>query len=321
MKRIARGLLFAGLTVALGPGLAMAQCEGGSSVSGYYLPNGTYVPGGCASTNPLTPGQLYPSGAQSGTTTNPAAGASRLPGQVQPSGLLPVNSSDVGPAPSFVQSAPGSSGPQGAGPSNGPGVNIGNNGAAGLPSNLGNQSSGTVNNNAGSMGQPMNTAGGSNAQPGTGLLPGQAGGAGAGSLAPGSQVPQQAGPSGDPALTINRGVPSADVFPGSVVPSGIQPNNVGGAAANVPSATVAIQPEAESATTLEGEILLEQERRTVLPRSDELDGPMFVDDAPVSNVSPSHGPQAGTQPPLPPGRGGPTIIGEERGGGITVVTP
>jgi hypothetical protein len=70
-------------------GSAAAQCEGGVTVAGHYLPNGVYMSGGCAYTNPTTPGQLYPSGAQPVPSTNPADGGSRLPGQIQPSDLIP----------------------------------------------------------------------------------------------------------------------------------------------------------------------------------------------------------------------------------------
>jgi hypothetical protein len=73
---------------------AAAQCEGGTTLAGHYLPNGTYWPGGCAFTNPTTPGQMYPSGAQPVPSTNPAAGASALPGQRVATGQLPVTGGD-----------------------------------------------------------------------------------------------------------------------------------------------------------------------------------------------------------------------------------
>ena len=106
------------------PGVAAAQCEGGLTVGGYYLPGGTYVSGGCAFTNPTTPGQLYPSGASPTLSTNPAQAGSRLPGQQQPADLIPVNSSDLGPAPSLVNVPQPALGPQRSGPSVGPGVPV-----------------------------------------------------------------------------------------------------------------------------------------------------------------------------------------------------
>src|SRR3712207_2427329 len=104
MKRRAAAIVVASAALALSYGTAAAQCEGGVTVGGHYTPDGTYVPGGCSYTNPTTPGQLYPSGAQPVPSTNPAQAGSRLPGQGQPSDLIPVNSSDLGPAPSLVNS-------------------------------------------------------------------------------------------------------------------------------------------------------------------------------------------------------------------------
>jgi hypothetical protein len=123
MKSFKAGVVGASVALALLPGMAAAQCEGGSTVAGFYLRDGSYVPGHCATTNPTTPGQLYPSGAQPFPSTNPAGGASRLPGQILPSGLLPVNSSDLGPAPSFVSTGPlVGGGISATGPSIGPGA-------------------------------------------------------------------------------------------------------------------------------------------------------------------------------------------------------
>ena len=124
MKRVAATFAIAGLSFLLLPAIAAAQCEGGTFVAGYYLRDGTYVPGHCADTNPTTPGQLYPSGAQPMVSTNPATGASRLPGQVYASGSLPVNSSDLGPAPSYVSANPVRGGLPSAGMSLGPGANL-----------------------------------------------------------------------------------------------------------------------------------------------------------------------------------------------------
>ena len=139
------------------PGVAAAQCEGGVTVAGHYLPDGTYAPGGCAFTNPTTPGQLYPSGASPTLNTNPAQAGSRLPGQQQPADLIPVNSSDLGPAPSLVNVAQPALGPQRSGPSVGPGVPV----ASALPAEF--PPSGT----------PALT--GNRAVPSTAVAPGRAG--------------------------------------------------------------------------------------------------------------------------------------------------
>src|SRR5581483_12189643 len=67
--------------LALPPGAAEAQCDGGGSTAGYYLPNGSYVPGGgCGYTNATTLGQLYPSGARPGANTALATGTRARPG-------------------------------------------------------------------------------------------------------------------------------------------------------------------------------------------------------------------------------------------------
>jgi hypothetical protein len=96
MKLVTLGLLLAASAGVLSPQVAAAQCEGGTSTAGFYLQNGTYVPGGCAYTSTTTPGQLHPSGAQPLPSTNPAAGTSALPGQPFGVGLLPVTSGDLG---------------------------------------------------------------------------------------------------------------------------------------------------------------------------------------------------------------------------------
>ena len=96
MNRVSLGLLLACTAWVFWPQGAAAQCEGGTSTAGYYLRNGSYVPGGCAYTNSTTPGQLYPSGAQPLPSTNPVAGTSALPGQPLGTGLLPVTSGDLG---------------------------------------------------------------------------------------------------------------------------------------------------------------------------------------------------------------------------------
>jgi len=105
MKAVSLGLVLASVVWVLQPQLAAAQCEGGSTQAGHYLLNGSYWPGGCSFTNPTTPGQLYPSGAQPVPSTNPAAGASALPGQRVPTGQLPVTAGDSG-QPLFTVGGP-----------------------------------------------------------------------------------------------------------------------------------------------------------------------------------------------------------------------
>ena len=112
MRPMVPAFVLASSLVALLPSAATAQCEGGTWVAGYYLGSGSYVGGGCGSTNLTTPQQLYPSGAQVGPSTNPALGASRLPGQTQPSDLIPVNTTDLGPAPSLLNRPDGLAGAQ-----------------------------------------------------------------------------------------------------------------------------------------------------------------------------------------------------------------
>jgi hypothetical protein len=73
MKYVVAALLGVAL-LAFPSGTVGAQCEGGTTVAGYYLPDGSYVPGHCATTNPFTPGQLHPSGAQPVPVTYPATG-------------------------------------------------------------------------------------------------------------------------------------------------------------------------------------------------------------------------------------------------------
>jgi len=99
MKPLSLGLVLASAFWLLLPHGAAAQCEGGTTLAGQYLRNGAYWPGGCAFTNPTTPGQMYPSGAQPVPSTNPAAGASALPGQRVATGQLPVTDGDWGPYP------------------------------------------------------------------------------------------------------------------------------------------------------------------------------------------------------------------------------
>jgi hypothetical protein len=208
LKPIASGLAGAGLALGVMAGSAAAQCEGGVTVAGQFMPNGVYVPGGCAYTNPTTPGQLYPSGAQPSVSTNPADGGSRLPGQTQPSDLIPVNSSDLGPAPSLVNRPPSNVGPntgtvggQNAGPGAGPAVVI-------------------------QPGQVSPVGGGTVVNPSTGT-----------SLAPSSLAPAQMPPSGPASLTGNRADPSDIRFPDATSPAPPAVSTGMGGAPVLPAAT------------------------------------------------------------------------------------
>jgi|SRR5579884_4161111 len=117
MNRYLIGLASAIVALTALPTLATAQCEGGTSTAGYYLTNGTYVPGGCADLNPTTPGQLYPSGAQPLPSTNPALGVSALPGQPFATGLLPTTGGNLqGLTPGGPQTPSIGPGVRGAGP-------------------------------------------------------------------------------------------------------------------------------------------------------------------------------------------------------------
>jgi hypothetical protein len=193
-KPIASGLAGAFLAFGMMAGSAAAQCEGGVTVAGRYLPDGSYMPGGCAYTNPTTPGQLYPSGAQPMPSTNPAQGGSRLPGQRQPSDLIPVNSSDLGPAPSMVNITPDSIRPTVSGQNAGPGVSV----------------------------RP-------NAVPNSTVMAPASGA----TMAPGAVAPAQLPSSGTPALTGNRAEPSANEYPGGPLGVGAATSTgAGGAAVN-----------------------------------------------------------------------------------------
>ncbi|HLH24915.1 MAG TPA: hypothetical protein VK066_20530 [Chloroflexota bacterium] len=204
MKRIVVGILAASFAAVILPQAAAAQCEGGVTVGGFYARDGTYVPGHCEYTNPTTPGQLYPSGAEPLPTTNPAAGASRLPGQRDASGLLPVNSSDLGPAPSYVTTDPlQSGGVATAGPSVGPGTPV-------APS----VGPGTVLNSVGPVGP--------------GLLPGQPT---VGNPVAPVGLPGQFPQTGLPALNGNRALPSALTANGNAA---VVPGPAAGTSATLP---------------------------------------------------------------------------------------
>jgi len=165
MRRFAVSILTAACAVVVLPQAAAAQCEGGVTVAGFYTRGGGYLPGHCAYTNPTTPGQLYPSGAQPVPSTNPAQGASRLPGQAAASGLLPVSSSDLGPAPSYVNMAPLQGGGVAAvAPSVGPGT----------PLNATNATGGTMMSQPSTVAASATSAGTADMAATNSLLPGQA---------------------------------------------------------------------------------------------------------------------------------------------------
>jgi hypothetical protein len=88
--------------LAVPPGSVAAQCEGGTTVAGYYRADGSYVPGGCVATNPFMPGQLRPSGAQ------PAGNTSLT--------MLSDTAAGTGAATVPVQNAPPALPRQGGGP-------------------------------------------------------------------------------------------------------------------------------------------------------------------------------------------------------------
>jgi hypothetical protein len=203
MRPMLPAFVLAASLVALLPSAATAQCEGGTFAGGYYLQNGTYVPGHCAYTNSVTPGQLFPSGAQPVPSTNPAAASSRLPGQLVPSGPLSVNTTDIGPAPSFLTGELSLTGGQPAtGTTAGPGVS-----AATLPLSSGGLQP-AANANLGAANTTpdrLNTLGVA-----SGVLPLT----GAGAATTGSLLPGQFPPTGVPALTGNRGLPRTTVWPG-----------------------------------------------------------------------------------------------------------
>jgi hypothetical protein len=78
------------------PGPVGAQCEGGTTSAGYYRADGSYVPGGCLTTNPFTPGQIHPSGAQPASTRATATSADTSVG-TGPATVPTVNSSPIPP--------------------------------------------------------------------------------------------------------------------------------------------------------------------------------------------------------------------------------
>ena len=108
MRRATLLLAAAIAGIVLLPGIAAAQCEGGTSAGGYYLRSGAYVPGGCTSTNATTLSQLYPSGAQPQVSANPG-----LPGGLATSrpsagpGVAPAGDAGVATLPPNTSTAMG----------------------------------------------------------------------------------------------------------------------------------------------------------------------------------------------------------------------
>jgi hypothetical protein len=256
MKAVSLGFVIASVAWMLLPQVAAAQCEGGSTVAGHYLTNGSYYTGGCAFTNSTTPGQLYPSGAQPLPSTNPAAGASALPGQRVATGQLPVATGDAGPVLGPVGVPVQTLGP-GAPIGTGLGVYPGSSLAAGGLVNVGN-------------------------------------GLGTTGLINGTTTTQ-----GLPPTTVNTTVNGVVGTPSVVLQST-------GVAA-VPGTAVALPP-------------------SVLPGPGVLTGgsayghSLPAAPAVSSDASSQAAPSTSPAPP-PPGRGGPTFIGEESGDGTTVAVP
>src|SRR4051794_10334944 len=158
MKRASFGFVIASLAWVLLPQAVAAQCEGGSTLAGHYLPNGSYWPGGCAYTNSTTPGQLYPSGAQPVPSTNPAAGASALPGQRVATGQLPGAAGDAPQALSVLGAPVPTLGPGsffGTGPGAYPGTSLAAGGLVNVGNGLG--TTGLVNGITSTQGLPPTT--------------------------------------------------------------------------------------------------------------------------------------------------------------------
>jgi hypothetical protein len=314
LKPIASGLAGAGLALGVMAGSAAAQCEGGVTVAGQFMPNGVYVPGGCAYTNPTTPGQLYPSGAQPSVSTNPADGGSRPPGQTQPSDLIPVNSSDLGPAPSLVNRPPSNVGPntgtvggQNAGPGAGPAVVI-------QPGQVSPVGGGTVVNP--STGTSTAVGGGTIVNPSTGT-----------STAPSSLAPAQMPPSGPTSLTGNRADPSDIRFPDATSPAPPVSTGMGGAPV-VPAATggnTGLNPTTGTGTVVDPTRVIVPDQTTTDTRARPgtfdgtrptrpVDATAEGEEAGEAEMSPS-----GSEPTMDPGMDIPGS--SQRGDGSTAIAP
>jgi len=303
MKRAILGFIIASAALAFLPGVAAAQCEGGTSTAGFYTTNGSYLPGGCAFTSSTTPGQMYPSGAQPWPSTNPGLGVSALPGQPVATGLLPVRAGDLGQPLGAV-------GPSGA--TLGPGTPVINlaqpvTGVNSLPGQV--TPSGILPVNTANVGSALGFEGISNGLTNTvnngsalGVTtPNLNGFAGYGGLVNG--------------ITTTRGLPN--VTGTSVVSS---PGGV--PSVSVPSSVSATNPGAVAATTVSGQVLNGQQ--TVLaPSVSQAYGWSLPAGVAVSAQAASPSAPASAEVPPAPGRGGPTFIGEERGSPdqVTVAVP
>jgi hypothetical protein len=97
MTKLLLSLVLAGGVVIALPRDVAAQCAGGTTVAGYYLSNGTYVPSHCFDPYPTPLGLLYPSGAQWMPTIPPAAGPVTGPGSPLPGQWLGPGAPQAGP--------------------------------------------------------------------------------------------------------------------------------------------------------------------------------------------------------------------------------
>jgi len=302
MRKTALGFAIAAAALALGPHGAAAQCEGGTTAGGFYTRSGAYQPGGCVTTNPSTPSQMYPSGAQPAPSTNPALGLSALPGQPLATGLLPVTGADasqplgagvpqgpiLGPgAPSNVPviTLPGMAGGTNALPGQVSGVPVPQVNTANVGSALGmegisNGLTNTVNNGATTgLGTP-NINGAVNPVTATDGLP--------------NSVTSAGGVNGvvNP-VTGTEGLPNSITSTGSV--SGVRYPGINANLGGVNGVGSQLSMPLPSVSSLNPAYSF------ALPMA-----PARAD-APVSPAAPSI-----SAPPPAPGRGGPTFIGEDR---------
>jgi hypothetical protein len=293
MKRAILSFIIGSAALAILPGVAAAQCEGGTSTTGFYTTNGSYVPGGCAFTSSTTPGQMYPSGAQPLPSTNPALGVSALPGQPVATGLLPVRAGDLGQPLGAV-------GPSGE--TLGPGTPVINlsqpvTGINALPGQV--TPSGILPVNTANVGSALGFEGISN-----GLVNTVNNGSALGVTTP--NINGYAGYGGlVNGITTTRGLTNVT---GTSTVSGL------GAvpSISVPSSVIPTSPGTVAATTVSGQVLNGQQ--TLLAPSVNLAyGWSLPAGVAVSAQATSPTTPGSAEAPPAPGRGGPTFIGEERG--------
>jgi hypothetical protein len=114
-KPVAFSLVLAGVVLVALPTRVAAQCAGGTTVAGYYLSNGSYVPSHCFDPYPTPLDLLYPSGAQWMPTVPPAAGAISGPGSPLRGQWIGLGAPEAGPdtvstvGPGVPQTGPGPS--------------------------------------------------------------------------------------------------------------------------------------------------------------------------------------------------------------------